>query len=114
MKYGNCRECGQRSVIQDDGVSHHISESTGGTDHEQDAKHVAVVSVRRVITVHRLSLQFDNYRGDLNDKDDEELAQEAVNRINEELANSSVGRELGAQLIATRDEIEVVVEDEDD
>ena len=36
----NCYECGQKMIIQRDGVSHHVVD--GDIDYEADADHVAV------------------------------------------------------------------------
>jgi hypothetical protein len=60
----------------------------------------------KAITIHRLSLQFD--AGQITHGDDEQQARQAVDLINTLLQREPFG--LGAQLIATPDEIEVEAE----
>ena len=60
----------------------------------------------KVITIHRLSLQFD--AGQITHGGNEQQARQAVALINTLLQREPFG--LGAQLIATPDEIEVEAE----
>lgn len=57
----------------------------------------------KLITIHRLSLQFDAGQITHGNRDDQ--ARQAVNLINRILQREPFG--LGAQLIAHRDEIEI-------
>jgi len=60
----------------------------------------------KAITIHRLSLQFD--AGQITHGSNEQQARQAVDLINTLLQREPFG--LGAQLIATPDEIEVEAE----
>ncbi len=62
----------------------------------------------RIITIHRLALQFDT--GQMTQGTDDEQAMQAVELINDVLRREHVG--LCAQLIATPDEIEVEAEEQ--
>jgi hypothetical protein len=64
---------------------------------------------KRVITVHRLSLQFDTYQVIGNNR---QQAMDVVDIINGVLQREPYG--LAAQLIANRDEIEVEVQEEEE
>ncbi len=62
----------------------------------------------RIITIHRLALQFD--AGQITQGNDDEQAVQAVELINDVLRREHIG--LCAQLIAKPDEIEVEAEDQ--
>ena len=64
----------------------------------------------KAITIHRLSLQFD--AGQITHGGNEQQARQAVDLINTLLQREPFG--LGAQLIATPDEIEVEAENRSD
>ena len=61
-----CAECGGEMVVEDDGVSHHLT-SDGDIDHEADAEHVA--------------LDDGQYEPDVDDVDEDALREYATNRI---------------------------------
>ena len=68
------------------------------------------VPAMKSIIVHRLSLQFD--AGQITQGSNEEQAKQAVDLVNRVLQREPFG--LGAQLIATPDEIEVESAGEDE
>lgn len=73
-EYGRCRECGRLMLITPDGVSHHLQDrSTTEVDHDQDARHVAVMdeddeaevkAMTEPVKCSRCNTTYDEAKGD--------------------------------------------------